>query len=202
VKGVKVYETLWERDYDYNDTRSNRSGWSTGTQTKKQYEIYFVETPYIRADWYDNDSAYSRGWKTSSSSNGRSSQNSRRGKTPDPWAGRQGGQQQQQQRHHHDDDGSSDEDSEPEYGMPVPPPPMNGMPPGMGMGMGMPPGMGGPPPPPPGWGRPMGPPGGMPPPPGGFRSPAPPGGFRPPMGGPPPPPPPPPGGEPEFFKIN
>ncbi|RKU48696.1 hypothetical protein DL546_009551 [Coniochaeta pulveracea] len=198
VKGVRVYETLWERDY-YDDSRSTRSSWSTGTQTKKEYEIYFVESPYVRADWYSNSNgSTSRGWKTSSnSSSGRSSGQSRRNQPVDPWAGRS----RAPQPHHHpmDDDDSSSEGSDDsyghEYGMPVPGPPpmmggaMGGMPPGMGMG-------------PPGTGafRPPGPPGG------------PPGGFRGPMGGqsgppPPPPPPPPPsgppgGGEPEFFKLN
>lgn len=218
VKGVKVYETLWERDY-YDDSRSSRSGWSTGTQTKKEYEVYFVESPYVRADWYSNSNgSTSRGWKTSNSSSGRSSGQSGRNKPVDPWT-RRNRAPQQHHRQYDDDDSSSegsDDSGGHEYGMPVPAPPpmmggpMAGMPPdarmgppGMGMPM-RPPGMDGPPgppppPPPPGAFRPSGPPGGGPH-----------GGFRGPMGGPPGPPPPPPpppsgppgGGEPEFFKLN
>lgn len=200
VKGVKVYETTYERD-DL-DTRSSRSGWSMGSSRKKEYEVVFIESPRTRADWYDPTPVYSRGRKTSGST-GRSS---RAGKRADPWAG--GGHRGPQVA---DDDGSDSgsEDSEAEYGVPVqapmhpgmgmgPPPPGMRPPPGMGMGMG-PGGM--PPPMPPGWGRPMGGmPGMPPPPPGGFR-PGPPGGMRGPPGGmrPGPPPPPP---DADFIQLS
>ncbi|OIW25294.1 hypothetical protein CONLIGDRAFT_648331 [Coniochaeta ligniaria NRRL 30616] len=181
VKGVKVYETLYERD---DDTRSNRSGFSTSTMRRKEYEVVFIESPRIRSDWYDNTTSYSGGWKTSGST-GRSSRASGRSKGADPWAGRGRGAQVDD-----DDSDSGSDDSEAEYGMPVPPP-MQHMPPPPGM---RPMGMGGMPPPPPGFGRPMG---GMPPPPG-FR-PGPPPGMGPRMGGPMPPPPP---ANEEFIQLS
>ncbi|KAJ9137193.1 hypothetical protein NKR19_g8314 [Coniochaeta hoffmannii] len=191
VKGVKVYETLYERD---DDTRSSRSGFSTGTMRRKEYEVVFIESPRIRSDWYDNTASYSRGWKTSSSRTGRSSRASGRSKGGDQWGGRARGA-----RVDDGDDGSDSgsEDSEAEYGaaarppmgMGMPPPPPPGMRP---MGMGPMGGM----PPPPGFGRPMG---GMgPPPPGGFR-PCPPPGMGPRMGGPMPTPPPP---NEDFIQIS
>ncbi|KAB5566730.1 hypothetical protein GE09DRAFT_745338 [Coniochaeta sp. 2T2.1] len=198
VKGVKVYETLYERD---DDTRSNRSGWSTSTMRRKEYEVVFIESPRIRSDWYDNTTtSYSRGWKTSST--GRSSRASGRSSKVDPWAGRGRGATVED-----DDDGSdegSDDGSEAEYGIPVQGPPMGmGMPPpppGMRpMGMG-PPGMGGMPPPPPGFGRSMG---AMPPPPPGFGRPGGPPAMGPPRMGPPmPPPPPPAGGNDDFIQLS